>query len=48
MISGLQPSAPGRSPAGAARDQLGRPLANLRLSVTDRCNLRCGYCMPEE
>ena len=24
-----------------------RPLANLRLSVTDRCNLRCSYCMPE-
>ena len=24
------------------------PLANLRLSVTDRCNLRCQYCMPEE
>jgi cyclic pyranopterin phosphate synthase len=30
------------------RDQLGRPLRNLRLSVTDRCNLRCQYCMPEE
>ena len=29
-------------------DRLGRPLANLRLSVTDRCNLRCSYCMPEE
>src|SRR5205809_7805614 len=28
-------------------DQLGRPLRNLRLSVTDRCNLRCQYCMPE-
>ncbi|MDP6539792.1 MAG: GTP 3',8-cyclase MoaA [Planctomycetota bacterium] len=25
-----------------------RPLRNLRLSVTDRCNLRCSYCMPEE
>lgn len=25
-----------------------RPLRNLRVSVTDRCNLRCGYCMPEE
>src|SRR5690606_22671212 len=24
-----------------------RPLRNLRLSVTDRCNLRCSYCMPE-
>ncbi|HET9793486.1 MAG TPA: GTP 3',8-cyclase MoaA [Thermoanaerobaculia bacterium] len=29
------------------RDTLGRPLANLRVSVTDRCNLRCQYCMPE-
>ncbi|HTF87180.1 MAG TPA: GTP 3',8-cyclase MoaA [Planctomycetota bacterium] len=29
-------------------DRLGRPLANLRISVTDRCNLRCAYCMPEE
>ncbi len=28
-------------------DRLGRPLANLRVSVTDRCNLRCQYCMPE-
>ena len=28
-------------------DLLGRPLRNLRLSVTDRCNLRCQYCMPE-
>jgi cyclic pyranopterin phosphate synthase len=29
------------------QDTLGRPLRNLRLSVTDRCNLRCLYCMPE-
>ena len=29
-------------------DILGRPLASLRLSLTDRCNLRCRYCMPEE
>src|SRR4051794_36404299 len=29
-------------------DTLGRPLGSLRLSVTDRCNLRCAYCMPEE
>ncbi|MFN8063990.1 MAG: GTP 3',8-cyclase MoaA [Vicinamibacterales bacterium] len=28
-------------------DSLQRPLRNLRLSVTDRCNLRCAYCMPE-
>lgn len=29
-------------------DQRGRPLGSLRISVTDRCNLRCQYCMPEE
>ncbi|MBI2834975.1 MAG: GTP 3',8-cyclase MoaA [Acidobacteria bacterium] len=28
-------------------DRLGRPLRSLRLSVTDRCNIRCSYCMPE-
>ncbi len=28
-------------------DLFGRPLRNLRVSVTDRCNLRCRYCMPE-
>jgi GTP 3',8-cyclase len=30
------------------RDQLDRPLRDLRISVTDRCNLRCSYCMPKE
>jgi len=29
------------------RDRLARPLGSLRVSVTDRCNLRCRYCMPE-
>ena len=29
-------------------DQLQRPLRDLRISVTDRCNFRCGYCMPRE
>jgi cyclic pyranopterin phosphate synthase len=29
-------------------DALGRPLRSLRVSVTDRCNLRCHYCMPED
>lgn len=29
-------------------DALGRPLRDLRISVTDRCNLRCTYCMPAE
>jgi len=36
------------SPGNALADRLGRPLHSLRLSVTDRCNLRCNYCMPEE
>ena len=30
------------------RDLLGRPLTDLRVSVTDRCSLRCSFCMPEE
>ena len=29
------------------KDQLSRPLESLRISVTDRCNLRCTYCMPK-
>src|SRR5687767_4945903 len=29
-------------------DTFARPLRSLRLSVTDRCNLRCQYCMPEQ
>ncbi|HEY1089848.1 MAG TPA: GTP 3',8-cyclase MoaA [Burkholderiaceae bacterium] len=29
-------------------DALGRPLRDLRISVTDRCNFRCSYCMPKE
>ena len=36
------------SAPAAVADRQGRPLRNLRLSVTDRCNLRCAYCMPEE
>jgi GTP 3',8-cyclase len=33
--------------SGVLADALGRPLRELRLSVTDRCNFRCGYCMPK-
>jgi cyclic pyranopterin phosphate synthase len=32
----------------AVTDQLGRPLRDLRISVTDRCNFRCVYCMPRD
>jgi cyclic pyranopterin phosphate synthase len=33
---------------GATLDRLSRPLRDLRVSVTDRCNLRCPYCLPRE
>ena len=46
MIVGSMPALLPTPPP--ARDRLGRPLCSLRLSVTDRCNLRCSYCMPEE
>jgi GTP 3',8-cyclase len=35
-------------PNGQLSDRLGRPLRDLRISVTDRCNFRCSYCMPKE
>lgn len=37
-----------RSEAVTIKDKLGRPLRDLRISVTDRCNFRCVYCMPKE
>lgn len=42
--------APDREGAAARSllDRLSRPLADLRISVTDRCNFRCRYCMPKE
>ncbi|MGO4391437.1 GTP 3',8-cyclase MoaA [Variovorax sp. M-6] len=33
---------------GVLLDRLARPLTDLRISVTDRCNFRCSYCMPKE
>jgi cyclic pyranopterin phosphate synthase len=41
-------SGPAILPLPRARDALRRPLRDLRISVTDRCNLRCAYCMPRE
>jgi cyclic pyranopterin phosphate synthase len=35
-------------PRTEPRDRLGRPIHDLRISVTDRCNFRCTYCMPKE
>ncbi|QCE35045.1 GTP 3',8-cyclase MoaA [Acetobacteraceae bacterium] len=40
----MQPNVSG----GALKDFYKRPLRDLRISVMDRCNLRCSYCMPEE
>ncbi len=37
-----------RPASGQLSDALGRPLRDLRISVTDRCNFRCSYCMPKE
>ena len=46
---GLPAVAPGALPAGQpALDLRARPLRDLRISVTDRCNFRCTYCMPRE
>ena len=36
------------APVGLLSDTLARPLRDLRISVTDRCNFRCSYCMPSE
>jgi len=39
---------PAVAASGLLADRLGRPLHDLRISVTDRCNFRCAYCMPKE
>jgi len=36
------------TPTGSIADTLARPLHDLRISVTDRCNFRCVYCMPKD
>ncbi|AMO99388.1 molybdenum cofactor biosynthesis protein A [Collimonas arenae] len=48
--SALPPTLPSilETPTGLLADELGRPLHDLRISVTDRCNFRCIYCMPRE
>jgi len=43
MASGLGPTRALKQ----VLDRFNRPLSSLRISVTDRCNMRCGYCMPE-
>ena len=44
-IAGTSPES---APTGHLQDTLGRPLRDLRISVTDRCNFRCNYCMPKQ
>ena len=41
-------SAPAVTPTGMLADTRGRMLRDLRVSVTDRCNFRCVYCMPKD
>jgi cyclic pyranopterin phosphate synthase len=49
-VAAAVPRIPDRlnTPSGLLADALGRPLRDLRISVTDRCNFRCSYCMPKE
>ena len=42
------PASAAPAPAGTLVDMRGRPLRDLRISVTDRCNFRCSYCMPKD
>ena len=48
VVSAPARPSPGVGRTADARDTLGRPLRDLRISVTDRCNFRCVYCMPKE
>jgi cyclic pyranopterin phosphate synthase len=46
LVAAVPPQ--GIAATGLLSDALGRPLRDLRISVTDRCNFRCNYCMPKE
>lgn len=46
--AGDRPTATGTEDLAGHRDRFGRPVRDLRISVTDRCNFRCVYCMPKE
>lgn len=52
MMTAQRPNAPAipsplEAPTGLLADRMARPLHDLRISVTDRCNFRCVYCMPK-
>jgi GTP 3',8-cyclase len=46
--AGSAPADPDGAPSGPLADRFGRVATDLRVSLTDRCNLRCTYCMPPE
>ena len=46
-MTGENPNNPEVTGSERVRDTLGRPLQDLRISLLDRCNFRCPYCMPE-
>ena len=48
QTAGVRRSSAPTAANGLLSDTLGRPLRDLRISVTDRCNFRCNYCMPKE
>ena len=48
MSEGEGSSPQAAAPIGTVVDSLARPLRDVRISVTDRCNFRCPYCMPAE
>ncbi len=48
LVGSESPGWDGEWRDGALADGFSRPIKNLRISVTDRCNFRCTYCMPEE
>ena len=44
----MTPSSKANAAASPVADRYARPLQDLRISLTDRCNFRCTYCMPRE
>src|SRR5471030_1199456 len=48
LLAAAGNSKPARFGGGAFADTMGRHLRDLRISVTDRCNFRCVYCMPRD
>jgi molybdenum cofactor biosynthesis protein A len=48
IVQAIPPATRAAQVAAPLVDNHGRPVTYLRLSVTDRCNLRCSYCMPQE